>query len=125
MSSEVAAPEASAPILATLSPAPRHVSTLATGGLMLLALPAAAPGRPYLVLVTAVGAFLAPGEVKTLCAIGGGGGGTSARVVRGGVRGGRSLEYVAAGRALGYRRWRILLAHILPNAVPPAVIFLA
>ena len=33
MSSDVAAPEASAPILATLSPAPRRVSTLATGGL--------------------------------------------------------------------------------------------
>ena len=37
----------------------------------------------------------------------------------------KNLEYVAAGRALGFRRWRLLLGHVLPNAVAPAVIFVA
>src|SRR3989442_1187055 len=48
MSSGVAAPGMSAPILARLSRVPRRVSTLATGGLMLVALLAAALGGPYL-----------------------------------------------------------------------------
>ena len=80
---------------------------------------------PFLVLVIAVLAFLGPGEVNIFLAIGGVGWVTYARLVRGEVLRERSLEYVAAGRALGYRRSRILLGHILPNAIPPAVIFLA
>jgi peptide/nickel transport system permease protein len=80
---------------------------------------------PFLVLVIAVVAFLGPGEPNIFLAIGGVGWVTYARLVRGEVLREKSLEYVAAGRALGFRRWRLLLGHILPNAVPPAVIFLA
>jgi peptide/nickel transport system permease protein len=79
---------------------------------------------PFLVLVIAVVAFLGPGEPNVFIAIGGVGWVTYARLVRGEVLREKSLEYVAAGRALGFRRWRLLLGHILPNAVPPAVIFL-
>jgi peptide/nickel transport system permease protein len=35
------------------------------------------------------------------------------------------LEYVAAVRSLGFPRRRIILRHLLPNAVAPAFIFLA
>jgi peptide/nickel transport system permease protein len=80
---------------------------------------------PFLVLVIAVVAFLGPGEVNIFIAIGGVTWVTYARLVRGEVLREKSLEYVAAGRALGFRRWRLLLGHILPNAIPPAVIFLA
>jgi peptide/nickel transport system permease protein len=80
---------------------------------------------PFLVLVIAIVAFLGPGEVNIFVAIGAVGWVTYARLVRGEVLRERSLEYVAAGRALGYRRWRLLLGHLLPNAIPPAVIFLA
>ena len=80
---------------------------------------------PFLVLIIAIVAFLGPGEVNVFVAIGGVGWVTYARLVRGEVLREKSLEYVAAVRALGYRRWRILLGHVLPNAVPPAVIFLA
>jgi peptide/nickel transport system permease protein len=80
---------------------------------------------PFLVLVIAIVAFLGPGEVNIFIAIGGVGWVTYSRLVRGEVLRERSLEYVAAGRALGFRRWRILLGHILPNAIPPAAIFLA
>jgi len=64
---------------------------------------------PFLVLVIAIVAFLGPGEVNVLLAIGGVG----------------WVPYAAAARALGFRRGRILLGHILPNAIAPAVIFLA
>jgi peptide/nickel transport system permease protein len=80
---------------------------------------------PFLVLVIAVVAFLGPGEVNVLLAIGGVQWVTYARLVRGEVLREKNLEYVAAGRALGFRRWRLLLGHVLPNAIPPAVIFLA
>ncbi len=74
---------------------------------------------PFLVLVIAVVAFLGPGEVNIFIAIGGVGWVTYARLVRGEVLREKSLEYVAAGRALGFRRWRLLLGHVLPNAIPP------
>ena len=80
---------------------------------------------PFLVLVIAIVAFLGPGEVNVLLAIGAVGWVTYARLVRGEVLREKNLEYAAALRALGFRRWRILLGHILPNAIPPAVIFLA
>jgi peptide/nickel transport system permease protein len=80
---------------------------------------------PFLVLVIAIVAFLGPGEVNVLLAIGGVQWVTYARLVRGEVLREKNLEYVAAGRALGFRRWRLLLGHVLPNAVPPAVIFVA
>jgi len=79
---------------------------------------------PFFVLVTAIVAFLGPGEVNIFVAIGVAEWVTYARLVRGEVLRERSLDYVAAGRALGFPRWRILLGHILPNALPPAVIFL-
>jgi peptide/nickel transport system permease protein len=80
---------------------------------------------PVLVLIIAIVAFLGPGEINIFVAIGAVGWVTYSRLVRGEVLREKSLEYVAAARALGFRRWRILLGHILPNAVAPAVIFLA
>jgi peptide/nickel transport system permease protein len=78
---------------------------------------------PFFVLVTAVVAFLGPGEVNIFVAIGATQWVVYARLVRGEVLRERNLDYVAAGRALGFRRRRILLGHILPNALPPAIIF--
>jgi peptide/nickel transport system permease protein len=80
---------------------------------------------PFLVLVIAIVAFLGPGESNILLAIGSIGWVTYSRLVRGEVLREKSLEYIAAARALGFRRPRIILGHIMPNAVAPAVIFLA
>jgi len=80
---------------------------------------------PFLVLVIAIVAFLGPGEVNIFLAIGGVGWVTYSRLVRGEVLREKQLEYVAAARALGFRRWRIIVGHILLNAIPPAVIFVA
>ena len=54
---------------------------------------------PFFVMVTAVVAFLGPGEVNRL------------------------VDDNTSGRALGFPRRRILFGHVLPNALPPAVIF--
>ena len=78
---------------------------------------------PFFVMVTAIVAFLGPGEINIFVAIGATQWVVYARLVRGEVLRERNLDYVAAGRALGFPRRRILLGHILPNAVPPAIIF--
>jgi peptide/nickel transport system permease protein len=80
---------------------------------------------PFLVLVIAIVAFLGPGEVNIFLAIGSVNWVTYSRLVRGEVLREKNLEYIAAARALGFGRWRILLGHLLPNAVAPAIIFLA
>ena len=57
---------------------------------------------PFLVLVIAIVAFLGPGEVNVLLAIGAVGWVTYARLVRGEVLREKNLEYAAALRALGF-----------------------
>ena len=45
-----------------------------------------------------------------------------ARVTRGAVISVRGREYVTAARALGEGRWRIMLRHVLPNALGPIIV---
>ena len=80
---------------------------------------------PFLVLVIAIVSFLGSGEINIFLAIAGVGWVTYSRLVRGEVLREKNLEYVAAVRSLGFPRRRIILRHILPNAVAPAIIFLA
>jgi peptide/nickel transport system permease protein len=47
-----------------------------------------------------------------------------ARIVRGEVLVVKRLEYVEAARILGYSHLRILLRHVLPNAIGPAIVFM-
>lgn len=48
---------------------------------------------------------------------------TFARVSRGSALTLRTLEYVQAGRALGGSSLRVLLRHVLPNAMAPVVVY--
>jgi peptide/nickel transport system permease protein len=80
---------------------------------------------PFTVLVIAIVAFLGPGETNILIAIGAVDWIIFARLVRGEVLREKHLEYVAALRAFGFSPQRILFRHILPNAIAPAVTFLA
>src|SRR5579864_6814704 len=80
---------------------------------------------PFTVLVIAIVAFLGPGETNVLIAIGAVDWIIFARLVRGEVLREKNLEYVAALRAFGFGRSRIIARHILPNAIAPAVTFLA
>ncbi len=80
---------------------------------------------PFTVLVIAIVAFLGPGETNILIAIGAVDWIIFARLVRGEVLREKNLEYVAALRAFGFSSRRIVFRHILPNAIAPAVTFLA
>lgn len=46
-----------------------------------------------------------------------------ARIVRGEVLVVKRLEYVQAAQVLGYSQLRIILRHILPNAIMPAIVY--
>jgi len=46
-----------------------------------------------------------------------------ARIVRGEVLVVKRLEFVRAARVLGYSQARIVLRHVLPNAITPAIIY--
>ena len=46
-----------------------------------------------------------------------------ARITRGAVMEAKNEEYVTAARALGASRWRIITAHILPNAAAPIIVY--
>lgn len=46
-----------------------------------------------------------------------------ARLIRGEVMVGKEMEYVLAARALGCTNARIIVRHMLPNIVGPALIF--
>jgi len=46
-----------------------------------------------------------------------------ARIMRGSVMETKNLDYVAAARALGATHTRIMVRHILPNAIAPVVVY--
>ena len=46
-----------------------------------------------------------------------------ARIVRGQTLAARHEAYVDAARALGAGRWRVILRHIIPNVIGPAVVY--
>jgi len=77
---------------------------------------------PGLLLAIAMVAFLGAGLNKlifALCVIGWVG---YARLIRGQVLKVREYDFVQAARALGARDARILLIHILPNAIQPLIV---
>jgi peptide/nickel transport system permease protein len=78
---------------------------------------------PFLVLVIAIVAMLGPGLVNLYIAISVVSWVAYARIVRGETLLHKTKEYVLAARALGYRDARIVFRHILPNVIPPAIIF--
>lgn len=46
-----------------------------------------------------------------------------ARITRGSVMTTKNEEYVTAARAVGASKWRILMSHILPNAMAPIIVY--
>ena len=79
-------------------------------------------GFPALILAMAVIAVLGPGPLNVAIAL------TAvlwtqyARVMRAIVLAERARDYVRAARAIGAGPWRIMLRHILPNAIGPVVV---
>ncbi len=78
---------------------------------------------PFLVLVIAIVAVLGPGLINMYIAVALVGWVVYAKLMRGEVRVQRSLDYVAAGRVLGYSTSRVLFRHVLPNAVRSVLVY--
>ena len=78
---------------------------------------------PFLVLVIAIVAVLGPGLFNLYIAVSVVGWVFYARIVAAGVGLQRRLDYAAAARVMGYSTTRIVLRHLLPNAVSAAVVY--
>lgn len=78
---------------------------------------------PFYVLLIAIIAVLGPGLLNMYYALIFVGWVAFARLIRGEVLVAKNLEYTVAARTLGCTDWRIMLRHLLPNVIGPAVIF--
>ncbi|WP_407572438.1 ABC transporter permease [Deinococcus altitudinis] len=79
---------------------------------------------PFLVLVIAIVAVLGPGLTNMYIAVSAVGWVSYWRLTRGEVLAQKKAEYAQAAQVLGYSPARVLLRHILPNAVTPSVVYL-
>jgi peptide/nickel transport system permease protein len=77
---------------------------------------------PSILLAMAITAALGPGLRHAMLAIVLVSWPEFSRLMRGQVLSVKSNEYVLAARALGVPAWRLLLAHVLPNAFPPVLV---
>lgn len=80
---------------------------------------------PTLLMVMAITLALGKGFTQVYIAVGLTMWVEVARVVRGQVLGLRELEFVEAGKALGYRSARIIGRHIIPNVMAPVIVISA
>ncbi len=80
---------------------------------------------PTLLLVIAITLALGKGFWQVFVAVGLTMWVEVARVVRGQVMSVREMEYVEAGRSLGFRDFRIMWKHILPNVTGPIIVISA
>ena len=78
---------------------------------------------PFLVLVIAIVAVLGPGLGNMYIAITAVGWVFYGQLMRGEVMALRNRDYVSACKVLGYGQARILLRHILPNAIRPIIVY--
>ncbi len=79
-------------------------------------------GFPALILAIAVAAAIGPGLTHGMVAVSVVWWPGYARLMRGEVLALRSRPYVEAARALGIPDWRIVIRHILPNALTPLIV---
>lgn len=78
---------------------------------------------PYLVLVIVIIALIGPGIFGMMIALVAVDWTVYARLIRGETLVVKKLEYTVAGRLLGYSHPRIILRHVLPNVVTPALVY--
>ena len=78
---------------------------------------------PFFVLVIAIISILGPGLTSLYIALALVGWVSYARLVRAQVLVLKDSDFVSAARVLGYGNIRIMLRHLLPNAVSPGVVF--
>jgi peptide/nickel transport system permease protein len=80
---------------------------------------------PSLLLAIVVVAILGPGITNTAIVIGIVYAPRVARIARGAVMSVKENDYVTAATALGVRRLRVLLRHVLPNVLPTLAVYMS
>lgn len=80
---------------------------------------------PTLLLVIAITLALGKGFWQVFIAVGLTMWVEVARVVRGQVMSVKQMQYITAAKALGFNNFRIIVKHILPNAIAPVIIISA
>jgi peptide/nickel transport system permease protein len=80
---------------------------------------------PTFLLVMAVSLVLGRGFWQVFVAVGLTMWVEVARIVRGQILSARELDYVQAGRALGFQNGRIIFRHIMPNIIGPVLVIAA
>ncbi|HEV7666710.1 MAG TPA: ABC transporter permease [Chloroflexota bacterium] len=78
---------------------------------------------PFLILVVAIMSVLGPGLGNLYFAVGLVGWIPYARITRAEALATRNLDYVHAARTIGCTTPRIMLRHVLPNAIGPALVY--
>ncbi len=78
---------------------------------------------PYIVLAVAIAALLGRSENSIILVLGSTGWLGIARIVRSSFLSLKELEYVEAAQALGFSKARIIVRHILPNAMQPIIVY--
>jgi peptide/nickel transport system permease protein len=78
---------------------------------------------PFYVLIIAIVGLLGPGIQNIYIAVTLVSWISFARIVRGEILVIKQSEYILAAKALGYSKRRIILRHIIPNVISPAIIF--
>ena len=77
---------------------------------------------PFLILVIAIMSILGPGLTNLYIAVGVVGWIPYTRITRGETLATRHLEYIEAARTVGCSSARIMVRHVLPNVIAPALI---
>lgn len=78
---------------------------------------------PYLLLAIAIVATLGTGVQNTTIAVGIWATPSFARITRGQVMSIKGREYITAARAIGVSGTQMIWRHLLPNAIPPVIVF--
>jgi len=78
---------------------------------------------PFFVIVIAIVAVLGPGLLNMYIAIAVINWVFYARLVRAEIRVQKQTDYAAAARVLGYSEQRLVLRHLLPNAITPVLVY--
>lgn len=80
---------------------------------------------PGILLAIAISAVLGPGFTKVIIAMGISGMANYARMMRANILSIRSSEYVEAATSINCNTGRIILRHIIPNAISPLIVQMA
>jgi len=78
---------------------------------------------PFVIFVIILTVYFGRNIILLFCAIGAVEWLTMARIVRGQVLAIRRREFIEAAKTMGYGRRRILLRHLIPNALGPIIVY--